>query len=185
MNASRKLAAYAIGLAVVFGGATVVGNAMGPTGLANAEPAGSQPPAPTVAAPVILAPTIDAIELDAGQSFVSGSGPADALMRLYVSDPEVIALGGPLLALGAAFQLFDALQLVVGGALRGAGDTRWPFLVQTALAWALRLPLAWLFAVTLGGGVVGAWYAEFVFVLSLAAALALRFRSGAWRELRI
>jgi MATE family multidrug resistance protein len=109
----------------------------------------------------------------------------DALMRLYVSDPEVIALGGPLLALGAAFQLFDALQLVVGGALRGAGDTRWPFLVQTALAWALRLPLAWLFAVTLGGGVVGAWYAEFVFVLSLAAALALRFRSGAWRELRI
>jgi len=109
----------------------------------------------------------------------------DALMRLYVSDPEVIALGRPLLALGAAFQLFDALQLVVGGALRGAGDTRWPFLVQTTLAWALRLPLAWLFAVTLGGGVVGAWYAEFVFVLSLAAALALRFRSGAWRDVRI
>lgn len=108
-----------------------------------------------------------------------------ALMRMYVDDPEVIALGGPLLALGAAFQLFDALQIVVGGALRGAGDTRWPFLAQTGLAWVVRLPLAWLFAVTLGYGVVGAWYAEFVFILSLAAALLLRFRGGAWKSIRI
>jgi MATE family multidrug resistance protein len=114
--------------------------------------------------------------------FLLAPGP---LMRLFVDDPEVIALGRPLLALGAAFQLFDALQIVVGGALRGAGDTRWPFLVQTTLAWVVRLPLAWLFAVTLGGGVVGAWYAEFVFILALAAALALRFRSGAWRAVRI
>jgi MATE family multidrug resistance protein len=109
----------------------------------------------------------------------------EALMRMYVDDAEVIALGRPLLALGAAFQLFDAIQIVVGGALRGAGDTRWPFAVQTALAWVLRLPLLWLFAVTLEGGVVGAWYAEFAFVLSLAACLAFRFRAGAWKAVRI
>ncbi len=54
-----------------------------PLVVANAEPATAQPPAPTIAAPVVLAPTIDAIELDAGQSFVSGSGPAGALMRLF------------------------------------------------------------------------------------------------------
>jgi MATE family multidrug resistance protein len=123
-----------------------------------------------------------ALALAIAALFVLAPGP---LMRLFVEDPEVIAYGRPLLALGAAFQLFDALQLVVGGALRGAGDTRWPFLAQTTLAWLVRLPLAWLFAVTLGGGVVGAWYAEFVFILALAAALALRFRSGAWRELQI
>jgi hypothetical protein len=45
--------------------------------------------------------------------------------------------------------------------------------------------LAWLFAVTLGGGVVGAWYAEFVFVSTLSAAFVLRFRSGAWRRVAI
>jgi len=109
----------------------------------------------------------------------------DALMRMYSSDPAVLVLGPPLLALAAAFQLFDAVQIVAGGALRGAGDTRWPFLVQTGLAWCVRLPLAWLFAVTLGGGVVGAWYAEFVFIVSLAAALVLRFRSGDWAGVRI
>jgi MATE family multidrug resistance protein len=109
----------------------------------------------------------------------------DALLRLYTRDPEVLRLGPPLLALAAFFQLFDAVQIVAGGALRGAGDTRWPFLVQTGLAWLLRLPLAWLFAVTLGGGVVGAWYAEFVFIVALAAALVARFRSGSWAGVRI
>ncbi|WP_156387327.1 LysM peptidoglycan-binding domain-containing protein [Devosia sp. Root105] len=60
-----------------------------PLVVANAEPAGSRPPAPTIAAPVVLAPTIDAIELDGIRSFVSGSGPAGALMRLY-ADGELI-----------------------------------------------------------------------------------------------
>jgi multidrug resistance protein, MATE family len=114
--------------------------------------------------------------------FLAAPGP---LMSLYTSDQEVIALGRSLLALGAFFQLFDAAHLVVSGALRGAGDTRVPFLIQTGLAWTVRLPLAWLFAVTLGGGVVGAWYAEFIFILALSSSLLLRFRSGAWRHVRI
>jgi MATE family multidrug resistance protein len=109
----------------------------------------------------------------------------ELLIRMYTDDAEVLALARPLLALGAAFQLFDALQIVAGGALRGAGDTRWPFLVQTTLAWVLRLPLAWLFAITLGYGVVGAWYAEFAFILSLAVALLWRFRAGVWKDVRI
>jgi MATE family multidrug resistance protein len=107
------------------------------------------------------------------------------LLRLYVDDTRVLAFGRPLLALGAAFQLFDCMAIVAAGSLRGAGDTRWPFLVQTSLAWTVRLPLAWLFAVTFGGGVVGAWYAEFVFVATLSAAFVLRFRSGAWRRVAI
>jgi MATE family multidrug resistance protein len=109
----------------------------------------------------------------------------EQLIGLYTEDVDVLALARPLLALGAAFQLFDALQIVLSGGLRGAGDTRWPFVAQTLLAWALRLPLVWLFAFHWQAGVVGAWYAEFVFILALAAALAWRFRSGAWREVKI
>ncbi len=107
------------------------------------------------------------------------------LIGLFTDDPDVLALAGPLLALGAAFQFFDALQIVIGGALRGAGDTRWPFVVQTLLAWALRLPLVWLFAFVWEAGVLGAWYAEFVFILALTLALAWRFRGGAWKEVAI
>ena len=111
--------------------------------------------------------------------------PEALLSHVHRATPRCSRLGRPLLALGAAFQLFDAVQIVAGGALRGAGDTRWPFLVQTGLAWFLRLPLAWLFAVTLGGGVVGAWYAEFVFICALAAALMWRFRAGTWKVVEI
>lgn len=109
----------------------------------------------------------------------------ESLIGLYTDDADVLALARPLLALGAAFQLFDALQIVLSGGLRGAGDTRWPFVAQTLLAWALRLPLVWLFAFHWEAGVVGAWYAEFAFILALASALAWRLRSGAWREVAI
>jgi MATE family multidrug resistance protein len=109
----------------------------------------------------------------------------ETLIGLYTDAPDVRALARPLLALGAAFQLFDALQIVLSCGLRGAGDTRWPFVAQTLLAWALRLPLLWLFAFHWQAGVVGAWYAEFTFILALAFALAWRFRSGAWREVVI
>jgi hypothetical protein len=45
--------------------------------------------------------------------------------------------------------------------------------------------LVWLFAFAWEAGVVGAWYAEFVFVLALTLALAWRFRGGAWKEIAI
>ena len=67
-----------------------------------------------------------------------------ALLGLFSEDASVLALGGPLLALGAGFQLLDALGIADTGALRGAGDTRWPFLVQAALAWFVFLPAAWI-----------------------------------------
>ncbi len=107
------------------------------------------------------------------------------LFRIFSDDPAVLALGGPLLLLAAAFQLLDALGIVVGGALRGAGDTRWPFVVQTSLAWGLRVPLVYLFGVTLERGVLGAWFAELIYIWVLGGAFALRFRGGAWKTMRI
>jgi MATE family, multidrug efflux pump len=109
----------------------------------------------------------------------------EALLGLFSRDAEVLALGVPLLAIGAGFQLLDALGIASSGALRGAGDTRWPFLVQASLAWFVFLPAAWLFGVTLGGGLGGAWAGGLVYVAGLAAAFTWRFRAGAWRGIRI
>jgi len=109
----------------------------------------------------------------------------DPLFRIFSHDQGVLELGDSLLLLAAAFQLIDAVGIVVGGALRGAGDTRWPFLVQTSLAWGLRVPLAYLLGVVLAKGVIGAWLAELVYIWALGAAFVLRFRGGAWKQMKI
>lgn len=109
----------------------------------------------------------------------------ETLLRAFTSDEQVLALGRPLLALGAAFQLADAVGLVTRGSLRGAGDTRWPFLVEATLAWTVRVPLVVLIAVVLDLGVIGAWLGELGYVLALGVVLLLRFHNGAWRSLRI
>jgi len=109
----------------------------------------------------------------------------DLLLRIFTDDPAVVEIGRPLLRLGALFQVADAAGIVAAGSLRGAGDTAWPFLVQSGLAWFYRLPAVWIAAVWLGGGVQGAWWAELGYVVLLGALLLGRFERGAWREARI
>jgi len=108
----------------------------------------------------------------------------DTLLRLFNQDPEFLALGRPLLALGAFFQVVDAVGIIAGGALRGAGDTRFPFIVQSVLSWTLRLGAVATFALYLQGGVFGAWIGELVYVFALGIAWVLRFRAGPWRTVR-
>ncbi len=107
------------------------------------------------------------------------------LMRIFTTDADVLALGVGVLRLGAIFQLLDAAHIVVMGALRGAGDTAWPAAWQTALAWTVFLPLAWLFGRTLGYGLVGAYAGGTIYVALLAGGLFWRFASGKWRSVRI
>jgi multidrug resistance protein, MATE family len=107
------------------------------------------------------------------------------LLAIFSDDPAVLSLAAPLLALGAAFQFVDAVGIIAGGALRGAGDTRWPFAVQASMAWIVRLPVVYVAAVVLSGGVFGAWAGELVYVAALGLALTGRVRAGHWRHMRI
>ena len=67
------------------------------------------------------------------------------IARMYTPDEVIIHSTFALLAAGAAFQLFDGLQTVATGALRGAGDTRTPMLCHFTAYWIIGLPLgAWL-----------------------------------------
>jgi MATE family, multidrug efflux pump len=109
----------------------------------------------------------------------------ETLLGVFSRDPEFLALGKPLLALGAFFQVVDAVGIIANGALRGAGDTRWPFVVQSTLSWTLRLAAVCTFAIWLGGGVFGAWLGELCYVFALGIAWILRFRAGHWRTVRI
>lgn len=109
----------------------------------------------------------------------------DQLVGLFSTDPAVLALGRPLLRIGAAYQFLDAIGIVVDGALRGAGDTRWPFVVRCALSWLVFLPCAYVLAFPLNLGLTGAWLGGLAHISILTIFLLLRFRSGAWRRIEI
>ena len=119
-----------------------------------------------------------------GIAFVFVAFPKQ-LVSLFSSDPEVLVLGSALMWVGALYQVFDAFAIVIDGALRGAGDTRWPFYVRFALSWFLFLPLGYGLGIALGGGLTWAWLGGVVYIAVLAGALALRFRGGAWRSIEI
>mgnify|MGYP002625239964 CR=1 FL=1 len=107
------------------------------------------------------------------------------LMRVFSSDPEVTQLGHFLLILAAIFAGFDAVSIVLIGALRGAGDTRWIMWVLTTGAYLVNLPLAWIFGKTLGFGAAGAWVGATIYVILVSGMVFWRFRSEAWRSINI
>jgi len=105
----------------------------------------------------------------------------ELLLGVFSADPEVVAAGVAILRLVALYQIFDAAALVLGGSLNGAGDTTYTMLVRLVCTCGLFLPLAYLLAFPLGGGVRGAWAGAMVYLVALAFAYLLRFRSGRWK----
>ena len=78
-------------------------------------------------------------------------------LRLFTSDPAVLALGGSVMLVCALFQPFDGFQTVATGALRGLGDTRTPMVVNLAGHWVVGLPVGYVLCFWLNWGVVGLW----------------------------
>jgi MATE family multidrug resistance protein len=80
------------------------------------------------------------------------------LIRAFSDNAEVIATGVRLLFVAAIFQLFDGLQGVTTGALRGLGDTRTAMLWNLGGHWFVGLPLGYLLCFRWGYGLVGLWW---------------------------
>ena len=80
-----------------------------------------------------------------------------ALIGLFTTEPDVLALGSTLLLVAAAFQLFDGFQGVITGVLRGLGDTRTPMIWNLIGHWFFGLPVGYTLCFRLGYGVVGLW----------------------------
>jgi len=79
------------------------------------------------------------------------------IARLFTPDPIVIRTGAKLLRVAAAFQLFDGLQTVATGALRGAGDTKTPMLANFIAYWLIGLPVGCFLCFRLDWGALGIW----------------------------
>ncbi len=106
--------------------------------------------------------------------FAAFPGP---LGRLYTQDPGVLAVVVALLPIAAMFQVFDGLQVVSAGVLRGAADTTFPAAMALLGYWALALPVGWYLAFRAGLGARGLWWGFVVGLTAVAILLLLRIAS--------
>jgi len=105
------------------------------------------------------------------------------IARIYTADPAVIRISVTLMAIAAAFQLFDGCQIVAAGALRGTGDTRTPMLCNLCFYWFIGLPLGTLLCFRAGWGAAGLWTGLSVALILIGSVLLLVWRHTA-AELR-
>ncbi|MBN1205165.1 MAG: MATE family efflux transporter [Myxococcaceae bacterium] len=99
----------------------------------------------------------------------------EAMARLAGAPPEVFPLVVPLFMVSAVFQVFDGLQGVGAGVLRGAGETRFTFLANMVGHYAIGLPLSLALGYGVKLGIVGIWWGLCAGLIAVAIALVWRF----------
>src|SRR5258708_767295 len=96
-----------------------------------------------------------------------------AIARVYSPEPEVVHAGATLLMIAAVFQLFDGLQVVATGALRGTGNTRTPMLANFFGYWVIGLPLGALLCFRYKLGAAGMWIGLCLALILIGSGLVL------------
>ncbi|GJM22443.1 MAG: MATE family efflux transporter [Planctomycetota bacterium] len=107
-----------------------------------------------------------------------------ALSLLLTDQSDVLAVAVSLMPYAAAFQLFDGLQVLCSGILRGAGDTRWPLIMNLVGYWLIAIPIGAWWVLRGGGGPTQLWITLGGALALVALGLLLRVRSRLAGDLR-
>jgi putative MATE family efflux protein len=110
---------------------------------------------------------------------------AGPIARLFVDDPATIEDTRWFIYMLALCQPLMAVDYALGGALRGAGDTRFPLLTLFVGLYGCRLAFAWIVTHALGWSVPWLWAALLGDYASRAALKTWRYRSRAWQHVRV
>jgi MATE family multidrug resistance protein len=105
------------------------------------------------------------------------------LAGLYTTDPGVLQLAVLLLPIAGVFQVFDGIQVVSVGLLRGLGDTRIPMLTSILGFWCLGIPVSLWLAFGRDMGAVGLWWGLVVGLAAVALFLVIRIKHREERDL--
>jgi MATE family multidrug resistance protein len=123
-----------------------------------------------------------------GASFMVLSGLVfilipEPLARLYSTDHSVVVVATMLLPIAGMFQIFDGLQAVAAGVLRGLGDTKAPLYVNLVGFWLIGMPISLYLGFRTPAGPAGLWWGLVAGLVAVASFLLLRVHSQLDREL--
>jgi len=175
-------AAYGIGVSILaisfvvgFGfsvaASTLVGQRLGAGDVAGAAASGWRAMRLSVAAMIVL-----------GGAIVAGAGP---IARLMIDDPEVVRLTVVFIYFLGTMQPLMAIEFALGGALRGAGDTRFPLLAVFTGLFLFRVVPAAIAALVFHAPLNWVW-GMLVFDYAVKAGLLVgRFARGRWKHVQV
>ncbi|WP_394821132.1 MATE family efflux transporter [Pendulispora albinea] len=156
------------GIAIAEAGSILVGRALGERRLDEAD-------------------RVTRAALQLGMGFMAICGIVFAVFgssiaRSFSADPEVLRITRNLLLVAAVFQLLDAVNIVLRGALRGAKDVRAAALIGTTVVWTCVPTAAYLLGKLAGLGALGGWLGFVAETTFSASFYWLRYWRGAWRR---
>ncbi|MDI3533748.1 MAG: hypothetical protein PWQ82_113 [Thermosediminibacterales bacterium] len=107
------------------------------------------------------------------------------IVRLFITDAKVAYWGALCIFIASFEQPFLAFYMTLSGALRGAGDTRWPMYAASIGNWLIRLPLVYMVVYIWKLSVTAIWIITTVDFALRSLVVFLRFRKGKWKEIDI
>jgi multidrug resistance protein, MATE family len=109
----------------------------------------------------------------------------DYVLLLITTNPEVSRVARPILQIAGAAQIFYAGGIVLAHALQAAGATVYVMVVEVLTHWIIFLPTCYLLGVVFGGGIIGAWLALPVYIVSYTGLVYLKFARGNWLSMKL
>ncbi|MGE5411506.1 MAG: MATE family efflux transporter, partial [Clostridiales bacterium] len=106
------------------------------------------------------------------------------ILNLLTTDTKVIETAVPALRIAGFAQIFYATGIVLANGLQAAGKTLFVMLSEVLTNWVLFIPLAYFFGVYLKFGLMGAWSALPLYVLTYSAIIYFSFRAGKWTKFK-
>jgi Na+-driven multidrug efflux pump len=106
-------------------------------------------------------------------------GPLNKIVALFTPDPAVVTDGSLYLRVIAFAQIGQTFEIILEGALAGAGYTMWPQVASTTLT-LLRVPLAAWWSGRIG--LLGIWLALSATAVARGIAMTLFWLRGSWHR---
>ncbi len=107
------------------------------------------------------------------------------ILPIFSDDLEIIQKAIPCLKIVGYLQFFDAISLTLFFLLAGAGNTKFPSIMNVILAWFIFLPATYYFSIYLDKGILGAWFAFAAWIVPASIILTLKASTGSWKNITV